>query len=309
MEDKKYPSVAIILLNWNGDEDTIECIKSVSKINYKNYKIFVVDNNSEKKSLEALRPFCVGGVELIENKENLGFSGGNNVGIEKALKNGFDYILLLNNDTTVEPDFLDELVKVAESDEKIGAVGSKIYFYFEPDRNKIWYGGGKFSWFGGGEHMQYGHIDADYPNDTKPREVDYITGCVFLIKSDIVKKIGVLPEEYFMYYEDVDWSLSVRKAGYKTMYSPKAVVYHKVTRSIKKIGSPRILYYHMRNALLLSKRHAPKPIYWGILMWGWYKYAKQLLKLVILPSKKEESKMIIKGIKDFYAGKFGKIRE
>ncbi len=308
-KENKKPSVAIILVNWNNEEDTIDCIKSVAKISYPNYKVFTIDNGSEQKSIDALKPFCVGNVELIENGANLGFSGGNNVGMDRALAEGFDYILLLNNDTTVEPDFLDELIKVAESDEKIGAVGCKIYFYFEPDKGKIWYGGGKFSWLGGGEHMQYEHVDADHPNDTKPREVGYITGCVFLIKSSLVKKIGKLYEGFFMYYEDVDWSMSVQKAGYKTMYSPDAKVYHKVTRSIKKIGSPKIHYYHMRNILLLSKRQAPKFVYYCILLWAWYKYLKQNIKIIILPSKREESKMIQKGVKDFYAGKFGKIQE
>ncbi len=296
------------MVNWNGDEDTIECIKSVSKITYKNYKLFISDNNSEKRSVEALRPFCVGDVSLIENKENLGFSGGNNIGIEKALKEGFDYILLLNNDTTVEPDFLNELIKTAESDEKIGAVGCKIYFYFEPDRNKIWYGGGKFSWFFGGKHMQYEHLDTDYPNDTKPREVEYITGCVFLVKSDVVREVGGLEDAFFMYYEDVDWSIRIQKAGYKTTYTPSAKVYHKVSRSISKIGNPKIHYYHIRNALFLSRRQAPKLILAGIYIWSVLHYLKQILKLFIMPSKRESSKMIMKGIEDFYKGNFGKIK-
>lgn len=305
----KKPSVAIILINWNNEEDTIDCIKSLADITYPDYKVFVMDNGSEQKSIDALRPFCVGEVRLIENRENLGFSGGNNVGIDIALKEGFDYILLLNNDTTVEPDFLDELVKVAESDEKIGAVGSKIYFYFEPDRNKIWYGGGKFSWLGGGEHMQYEHVDADHPNDIKPREVDYITGCVFLVKSEVLRKVGGLFEDFFLYYEDTDWSLSIKKVGYRLMHAPFSKVYHKVSRATKKLGNPKIYYYHVRNALLLSKRQAPFHTMLGVYIWSGWQYFKQIIKLVFFPKKRESAKMIIRAVEDFYKGNFGKIKD
>lgn len=310
---KNRPSVAIIIINWNGADDTIECLESLNKIDYPNYKIFLIDNGSSDDSVLRLRAVSAPNLEIIETGKNLGFSGGNNVGIKKALTENFDYVLLLNNDTTVDPNFLDELVKIAESGKDIGIVGPKIYFFNEP--NRIWYGGGKFSWLGGGRHLQYEEIDpvaeqARYgagknPDENKPRETDYMTGCAFLIKSEVIKKIGMLDERFFMYYEDTDWSLSAKKSGYKIIYAPSAKIYHKISKTAAKLGNPTIHYYHIRNALLLSKKQAPLIILAGIYAWSIMNYAKQILKSVILPSKLDISKMIMRGIKDFWKGKFG----
>lgn len=321
-------SAAIIIVNWNNFNDTIECVLSLKKIRYDNYKIFLVDNGSTDESFSKLSSLTGDKIELIETGKNLGFSGGNNIAIKRALEEkfapplkfnignkntgmsaqraGFDYILLLNNDTVVEPDFLSELVKAAESDAKIGIAGSKIYFYDEPQ--KIWYGGGKFTWFGGGRHLQYEKIDEN-PNDIKVKETEYVTGCSLLIKSDVVRKIGELDERFFLYYEDTDWSLSAREAGYEIIYVPASKVYHKVSRSSVKLGNPIVHYYHIRNALFLSRKHAPFFILIGIYMWSVAHYLKQVIKLVILPSKREISKMIMRGIKDFYKGKFGQYQK
>jgi len=341
----KNPSVAIIVLNYNNEEDTIDCIKSLKFVSYNNFKIFLVDNGSEKESVDRLKQGLeqvnvseFKNFELLDIYPNVGFSGGNNVGIRKALKENFDYILLLNNDTTVEPNFLDEIVKVAESDKKIGVVGPKIYFHpnmIEDDedivdctneevinhpsdlikeKNKkkkpllIWYGGGDFSWFGGGKHLRYEEIEKN-PNETKIEKSKYVTGCAFLIKKGVIDKVGVMPEDFFLYYEDTDWSLSVREAGFSLVYAPASKIYHKVSRTTKKLGNPTIHYYHIRNALLLSKRHAPKIILAGIYVWSALYYLKQVLKLIIMPKKRESSKMIMRGIEDFYKNKFGQYEE
>lgn len=308
------PSVAIILVNFNNETDTIACVNSLEKITYPNCKIFIVDNGSDEKSVSKLRPLAGGDIELIETGKNLGFSGGNNVAVKKALDAGFDYILLLNNDTEVEPDFLDKLAAAAESGEKIGVVGPKIYFYSDPKR--IWFGGGKFSWFGGGRHLRYNEIDSAsqssplnanrYPLNASPEETGYMTGCAFLIKTKVIKEIGLLCEDFFLYYEDTDWSLRVKKAGYKIIYVPAAKIYHKVSRTASALGNPTIHYYHIRNALLLSQRQAPKIILVGIYVWSGLHYLKQIVKLAILPPKRDISKMIMRGIEDFWRGKFGK---
>lgn len=319
-------SVAIIIVNWNNSKDTVDCIESIKRITYKNYKIFLVDNGSDDDSFLKFQSLYTGAgnIELIKLNENIGFSGGNNVGIKAAMNGNFNYVMLLNNDTTVEPNFLDELIKVGESDEKIGVVGPKIYFYpfndnslqttnYKPwpgklQTNRIWYGGGDFTWLGGGKHLQYEEIDEN-PNETEPKETKYMTGCAFLVKSEVLEKAGLMPEEFFLYYEDTDWSLSIRKAGYKIMYAPAAKIYHKVSRTTATLGNPKIHYYHIRNALLLSKRQAPKIILAGIYVWSAAHYLKQIVKLVILPSKRETSKMIMQGIEDFWKGKFGKYQE
>ena len=305
-----YPSVAIIIVNWNNAKDTVDCIESIKKIIYRNYKIFLIDNGSGDGSFVKFQSLYAGisGIEILRLNENLGFSGGNNIGIKKALDEKFDYVLLLNNDTTVEPNFLDELIKIGESDEKIGVVGPKIYFHPDFDdllkADRIWYGGGDFTWLGGGRHLQYEEIDKN-PSETNPRETKYMTGCAFLVKSEVLKKVGLMPEEFFLYYEDTDWSLSIRKAGYKMIYAPASKIYHKVSRTTATLGNPKIHYYHTRNALLLSKRQAPKIILAGIYIWSVMHYLKQIIKLTILPSKRETSKMIMRGIEDFWEGKFG----
>lgn len=300
------PSVAIILLNWNNEADCIDCLRSLEKITYPNARIFLVDNGSREESVAALRPFCNNGVTLVETGENLGFSGGNNVGIRKALAKGFDYILLLNNDTTVAPDFLDHMVAAAESNEAIGVVGPKIYYYSEPER--IWYGGGDFSWFHKGKHVHYNAIDKN-PDEKELKETKYVTGCAFFAKAEAIKKAGLMPEEFFLYHEDVDWSMSFKKAGYRAVYAPAAKVYHKVSRTTSALGSPKVLYYDTRNALLLASRHAPPAVRALVYCASALYYAKQIVKIIILPSRRAASRMIKKGIEDFYKGRFGKLQE
>lgn len=302
--------VSIIIVNWNGWQDTLECLDSLKKIIYQNYEVIVIDNGSENDSVSQLKNYLaennppVGGhnSRFIILDSNLGFAGGNNIGIKYALNSGADYVLLLNNDTIVAPDFLDELVRAGEIDARCGILGPKIYF--ESDKNRIWFGGGCFSWFGGGRHLEYGAIDKD-PADKKTKEVDYMTGCCFLIKRAAIENIGLLNEDFFLYYEDTEWSLKARKNGYKIIYVPSSHIWHKVSRSTKPETNKKVFYYHLRNALLLSKLRAPKHILAGIYAWSVLCYFKQILKIALVPSKKEAAEMIMQGIEDFYKGKFG----
>ncbi|MBI3684871.1 glycosyltransferase family 2 protein [Candidatus Azambacteria bacterium] len=299
-------SVAIIVLNWNNENDSIECLRSLEKITYPDFKVFAVDNGSREDSAAILRDFCKGKTAFMETGKNLGFSGGNNVAMRRALAEGFAYVLLLNSDTTVASDFLDEMIAVARSDARIGVVGPKIYYYFDPER--IWYGGGVMRWPQGGTHVQLGEIDAN-PRERQARETEYVTGCAFLIKSEVIRKVGEMNEDFFLYHEDTDWSLRVKKAGYALMYAPLAKVYHKVSRTTSALGSPAILYYDTRNALLLAQRHAPVFMRWQIYLLSGARYFKQIIKYVILPSRREASRMIMRGIEDFYRGRFGQLKE
>jgi len=296
--DKK---VFIVILNWNGLDDTRECILSLKKNTYANYEIVVVDNGSADSSPHALKKEFPD-IEIIENKINAGFAGGNNIGIEYSLGKGADYILLLNNDTTVENDFLTELVKRGESDEKIGLLESKICFYDEP--NKIWFAGGKIDWLKvSGRHIGLNELDSGKYD--KIEEVDYLTGCCLLIKKSVIEKIGKLSEDYFLYYEDTDFCLRAKNAGFKCVYVPASKMYHKVSRSTKP-GSPSYIYYHTRNGLYLSKKNA------GIRRILLYPYCillalKQLFKIIFLPNKKSWAFSVLKGEWDFLCGKTGKI--
>ncbi len=301
-----HPKIFIILVNYNGEKDTLECLDSLKKITYKNYKILLVDNASKNQKEFVLKiQEYFPEIKVFAQKENTGFAGGNNIGIDYAIKNQADYILLLNNDTKVAPDFLDKLIEASQKNPKGGLFAPKIYFYDKPD--VIWHASCKFSWAGGGKPMQYMKKDKN-KSETKIKKTEYVSGCAMLIKKDVVQKIGKLNEEFFMYYEDTDYSLRAKKAGFELFYVPSSHIWHKVSQSTKKaMTNPKIHYYHVRNALLLSKRNAPKPILFGIYIWSFYLYLKQIVKYIFLPKRRTSAKMIMLAIQDFYKGKFGKL--
>lgn len=287
------PKVFIIILNWNNWPDTLECLKSLKKNDYPNYQIVVVDNNSDEK----IETDC----KIIYNQKNLGFAGGNNVGIKYALENKADYVLLLNNDTLVSLDFLTKLIKVGESNKSFGILGPKIYSY--QDKNKIWSAGGKINWlYNKGEMKGYGEIErGQYDNQ---EEMEYLTGCCLLIKKEVIKKVGLMPEEYFLYYEDTDWSLAAQKAGFKCIFAPQAKIWHKGSASSKE-GSPSYIYYHVRNGLMMAQKYAPwyfKPLIHLDIIW---RIIKQPFK-IFFTEKRQWIKPILLGIKDFYLKRYGK---
>ena len=221
------PSVYVIILNWNRKEDTIACLRSLEKVKYPDFSLVLVDNASSDGTVEQVkRDFPA--VEIIVNPRNLRFAGGNNIGIECALRNGADYVLLLNNDTIVDPDFLSELVRTAESEKNIGMAGSKIYYYDDPKR--IWFAGGKVEfWNGWVSHIGIREMDHGQHDTTK--QVDYLTGCCLLVKREVIEKVGKLDESYFIYGEDADWCIRASAVGFKLFYVPSSVIWHKVSSS------------------------------------------------------------------------------
>lgn len=329
--------VHIVLLNWNNEEDTLECIKSLQEIDYNNYETIIVDNGSEKESVLKIKKEYPE-IKIIENKKNIGFAGGNNVGIKYAMENGADYVLLLNNDTTVEKDFLNKLVEKGESDEKNGLVGAKIYFHNEPDR--IWFAGGKVNWLKNkGTHIGLDEIDKGQYDEIK--EVDYLTGCCLLIKKEVIEKISqadlnsrsrvglnsrsrvglsprsrvglsprsnqieFLAEDYFLYYEDTDFCLRAKNADYKCLYVPQAKIYHKISRSTKP-GSAGYIYYHVRNGLVMAKRTGSLLNKFVLYFYCVYLFLKQIVKIIFFPKKRNWAFAVLKGEKDFLMGKMGK---
>jgi GT2 family glycosyltransferase len=221
------PLVYIIVLTWNGKVDTLECIKSLELLTYSNYKIVVVDNASEDGTCEAVRQLH-SSVHVIKNTHNFRFAGGNNIGIEFALENNANYILLLNNDTVADKNVLSYLIGSIEKDKTVGMAGPKIYFHSDPKR--IWYAGGKINWWSGSiSHL--GVHEIDNGKFEKLRYTDYVTGCALLVKREVIEKIGMLDESYFIYGEDADWSLRTVLAGYKLLFVPQAILWHKVSVS------------------------------------------------------------------------------
>lgn len=247
------PLVYIILVNYNGMADTIECIQSLQKITYKNYNIIIVDNNSEDAPIIVERVATYVNVEVILSTNNLGFSHGNNIGIERALKNGAKYCLLLNNDTIVDPEFLTQLVNVAETHNDTAIVTGKILFL--DDIRRKWYAGGVINYKSSMcVHLEYNELDDQSVIESKEMEISFATGCLMLLTQQALSNIGMLNEEFFMYAEDLDYSWDIIDSGLKIYYTPNAVIYHKVSASTGK-SSRFTQYYMSRNQFYIIQKH------------------------------------------------------
>jgi len=241
---KMEPLVYIIILNYNGGQEIIECLQSCQKIHYPRFRILVVDNASADHSIAQIKKQFKE-VAVIQNQENLGFAAGNNVGIKYALSQKADYVLLLNNDTVVSEDFLTKMVQLAEKETNIGIAVPKILYY---QSNKLWEGWGK--------KIDYirGRVTVSTEEAiNQPQETIHATGCAMLIKRAVFEKIGFLSEDYFMYFEDIDFSLKARKAGFKIFYQPKAVIWHRFNRGTSLMNQ----YYWQRSRVIFALKCAP----------------------------------------------------
>lgn len=241
---------AIVLLNFNSFQDTFECVESIFDSGASNFQLVVVDNASQDDSLERLKSSFSDRTEVtfITSESNLGFSGGCNLGIQYALEKGFDYVLLLNNDTLVTTGFLEALINVAREKPGLGIVGGKTLF---ADGSKdIWDAGGYISKKSfRGIRRRKGDVGID-----EIGEVGFVTCCLALVKAEVFEKIGLLPEAYFFGSEEWDFSLRARRAGYTLWYTPSSVIYHKVGRSHDHT-TMRMVYNTFRNRLLFVKRN------------------------------------------------------
>jgi GT2 family glycosyltransferase len=265
MQSSNTPSVAVILINWNNYEDSKKCLLSLQHCTYTNFLPIVVDNFSQDGSGKKLQEEFGDFAHFLFTDANLGFSGGNNVGFRYALERGFDYVMELNNDTEVEPDFLETLVFSIHDREDFAAAQPLIY-YNQDRRHVIWNAGGKLI-------PQLGLSLTKMEGKTKPaslpaQETDWITGCAFLIKSEVLRKTGLLKEFFFFgSFEDVDLSTRIRNSGYKLWFEPSSVIYHTAGNSSKskvkgKEGflNPRVHYLAQRNQMIYINHHT-KPIF------------------------------------------------
>ena len=241
-------NVAIIIVNWNGKTDTLECLASLGADTYRCKQIIVVDNGSADDSVSAIRS-AFPEVTVLETGTNLGFTGGNNVGINYALELGVDYIYLLNNDTTVEPNALAALVATAEMNPSYGLVTPVIHYFDRPE--EVWFGGSLMDLSRGMAVHDNSHIPA---RTEAPREIPWASGCAMLVCADVVRLLGGFDDRYFLNWEDVDLSLRLRAAGRRIALVPSARIYHKVGRSFA-IAKGTGCYYHLRNNLLLLALH------------------------------------------------------
>lgn len=295
------PLVTIIILNWNGSNDTLACLHSLAVLDYPSYEVIVIDNGSTDNSIAAIRA-SYPHLTLIETRTNLGFVGGNNLGLEYAHKMGVDYALLLNNDTEVAPDFLQKLVDAAETDPAVGIVGPMIYYFDTP--KVIWSAGGEVDWqYGNTRMIGIGEIDyGQFDGSTRP--VDFITGCAFLIKISVYEQMGGLDPRFFAYYEEVEWCVRISRAGYRILFVPQSKVWHKIS-PLARESSPQVHYYMTRNRLLFLKC---AQLGWHPWLYTFYQYTRTLISWTLKPhwwKKAPQRRAMIRGIQDFICSKWG----
>ncbi|MDO8589383.1 MAG: glycosyltransferase family 2 protein [Armatimonadota bacterium] len=293
----EQPRIAIVLVNWNGKEDTRECLESLRRLTYPDYSLIVVDNGSTDGSVAEIGSVFPE-VCLIPAGENLGFTGGNNIGIKRALDTGADAVLLLNNDTVVSPDFLEPLALTLFGDPKIGAVNSKIYYYAQPD--VIWSAGGNINGRTGIASQR--HVDEkDEGQADQQADVDYAVGCSIMVRRDAIEMAGLLDDDFFVYYEEAEWCRRMRALGYRIVYVPGSKVWHKVMASAS--SSERTLYYYCRNRLLYLRRDGARPARQAGLIA--LEFGRMALAFLV-KGRASESRAVARAVTDYCFGKFGK---
>src|SRR3954468_5241098 len=235
--------VVTVVLNWNGRDDTLACLRSLERLDWPSHETIVVDNGSSDGSVDAIEAEHPA-VTVIANGRNLGFAAGNNVGLRAAQAAGADYVMLLNNDTLVAPDLLRKLVAEAERRPDAGALCPLIYYLDRPDR--IWYAGARFDARRGhnGRHTGYGETDRGQYD--RVRETGRGTGAAMLVRRAAIEQVGLLDGALYLQVEDVEWSLRMRRAGWRIFFVPSGKVWHRVSVTTGGEHSPATAYYEMR---------------------------------------------------------------
>jgi GT2 family glycosyltransferase len=286
----------IILLNYNNWQDTVECIKSLEASEVKGSNILVIENCSSDDSLEKLRSETPD-VRLIQADKNLGFTGGNNLGIKYAYDNKFDYAIVLNNDTIIEskdtmPTLIDEMEK--HPDFTLGA--GRIFYY--PDKDIIWYDGGGINRLKGSAFHSYlrkNKHTVSLSDETK--EIEFISGCYMCIRMRDLPKLGYMDERLFIYLDDLEYSMRAINNNLKLIYVPKAEIYHKERGGGK--NSPRLIYYTIRNRKIVINTH------FGILTKIYFELVLIIKRIMWLAMDRKKYRILGYALKDYKNAYFG----
>ena len=292
------PKLGIVISNYNGWQDTLACPESLGRQTFRDFEVVLLDDGSPNDSVRQLEPHLPPWVVFLPQKENLGFAAANNLGMKRALADGAEYVLLLNNDTVCAPDMLEQLLRHAPA----GAVCCpKMLFLDAPQ--ELWFAGGELDRRTMGVVHLGGH-EPDGPAYSKPREVSFITFCCVLLPRAVVEQVGFLDESLFMYCEDVDYCLRLQDAGIPLWYLPQAVLWHKAGASG---GGALSMYYITRNTLTLRCRGAGPAVRTlrglRVLIPGAARYAATRL----IGRPRGRSCGIYRGAMDFLRGKTGRM--
>ena len=255
--EEREPSVCVMMLSWNDEQNTLDCLRSVRQLDYTRYRVLVIDNGSSKDTVRAIR-VAFPRVELIVNPSNLGFGGGANVGFERAREHGVEYVLFINNDTVVDPSLLRELVRSAQARPRAGLLAPKIFIHSEP--NRIWAAGARWAPFPPRVKM-IGRGRRDHPRYDRPRRLSFVTGCALLVRRQVLESVGGFDPIYWpAYQEDYDLSARVTQAGWEIWYVPEAKLWHKESRSQQQSGSRNKAFNLGKNTVPLFVRHVRPPL-------------------------------------------------
>lgn len=303
------PAVHVIILNWNNAPDTLACLESVCRMEYPNFSVLVVDNGSTDDSVEVI---CgrYPEVEVVLTGANLGYAGGNNVGIRRALVDGTEYVCVLNNDTEVAPSFLSALVE-AMDDPRIGIAGPLVY-YADPS-NMIFSAGCDIDWRGGIVHHRGMGIIAGTEQSaafTEPRNVNALAGCGLLVSRIAIERAGLLDPTFFLNFEDIDWCIRIAKSGLGVRYVPAAIMWHKVSATLGQ-DSPTNTYYMTRNGLRFFGEYGPnKARALATILWRTARSigAWTFKRVYGGEHYKRHRAAAMRGVGDFITRKFGPVR-
>lgn len=286
----------IILLNYNNWPDTTECIMSLKASEVSDANILIIENYSSNDSYKRLSekfPF----IKILRTNKNLGFTGGNNIGIKYAIENNYDYAILLNNDTIVEsPDTFKVLIN--EMDKNIDStLGTGRIFYY-PQKDLIWYDGGQLiSHRGMATHTNYRLNRNNTKLDDNLRETNFVSGCYMCIRLKDIPKLGYLNENIFMYLDDVEYSARLIKKGMKILYIPQAVIYHKARGEGK--STQLMVYYSIRNRRLVINLH------FGFIAKIYFEIVLIIKRILWFFTDKEYYKILIRALEDYKNNYFG----
>ena len=297
------PKVYIIVLNWNMADDSVECIDSLKKLNYDNFQILLIDNGSSDESVTIFKKRFPG-IEMIQNKENEGYAGGNNIAMKHAIAKGADYIFIVNNDVILDSNCVNELIDAAKEKKEGGIFAPKVYYYDHPKTiNSL---GTSMDWFRLRPYLGFcGQEDKGQFDQIRKTEI--LVGCALLVKKETIEKIGLIDEKFFLFHEEADWCLRIIRRGFKNFVIPKAVAYHKVSITAKKIPS-LVSYYNIRNFLYLAYKNASSFNRVKVMLGLSYLICKNIVFLIFNPASRNISKAFLFGVLDYFMGQMGKCK-